>query len=232
MQTRKNLTSKNIAIIRLLIIALVTVALFNIPYGYYINYPFRILGTWFHEMGHGLMAILWGGDFYRLEMFANGSGVAYTSSSGTINQAFVSAGGLMSPPIVGAMLILSGRTQKGATIAMNILTFALIISVLIWVSSLFGFFTVGLWGVLIIACAVKLPNNYKPFVIQLLGIQAWASTFLSFDYMFSDNAGSLGTSDTQNIANLLILPYWFWGGLIAIFAIAVLALSLRVTFRR
>ncbi len=227
----KQLTTKDIAIIRLIIIAIATVVLFNIPYGYYINYPFRILGTWFHEMGHGLMALLWGGDFYSLEIFTSG-GVAHISHSGIISGAFVSGAGLMTPPIMGALLIGSGRTEKGATTAMNILAFALILSVVIWVRNLFGFFAISLWAVVIITCAMKLPNKYKPFAIQFLGIQAWAKSLSSVDYMFSDNAGSLGVSDTQAIANALILPYWFWGGLIALFAIFMFIVSLKIAFKR
>jgi hypothetical protein len=165
-------------------------------------------------------------------MFTNGSGVATTSSSNMIAQAWVAAAGLMSPPIIGAALIVAGRTQKGAKIAMAVLGAALLLSVIIFVRSMFGVVAVSLWGVVIMVCAFKLPHSYKPFVVQFLGIQAWASAFVSLDYMFSDNAGSLGVSDTQAIANLLILPYWFWGGLIAAFAVAMLLVSLKVAFKK
>jgi hypothetical protein len=224
--------SQHSSLIGLLIAAVITVVLFNVPYGHYISYPFLILGTWFHEMGHGLMGLIWGGHFSHLDMFPNGSGVAYTATSGTLSRAWVAAAGLMSPPIVGAALIMAGRTQKGAKIAMGILGTVLLLSVVIWVRSIFGVVAVGLWGAIIMACAFKLPHSYKPFVVQFLGIQAWASAFVSLDYMFSDNAGSLGVSDTQAIANLLILPYWFWGGLIAAFAIVMLLVSLKFAFKK
>ncbi|AFM03636.1 hypothetical protein Fleli_1199 [Bernardetia litoralis DSM 6794] len=220
------------SLIGLLIAAVITVVLFNVPYGNYISYPFLILGTWFHEMGHGLMGLLWGGRFSHLDMFSNGSGVAYTATSGIISRAWVAAAGLMSPPIVGAILIIAGRSQKTAKIAMTVLGAALLLSVIIWVRSIFGVVAVGLWGAVIMACAFKLPHSYKPFVVQFLGIQAWASAFVSLDYMFSDNAGSLGVSDTQAIANLLILPYWFWGGAIALFAVFMLLVSLKVAFKK
>lgn len=239
MKNSTSLTSQNSqavqhsSLIGLLIAAVITVVLFNVPYGNYVSYPFLILGTWFHEMGHGLMALLWGGSFFKLEMFTNGSGVATTSSSNMIAQAWVSAAGLMSPPIVGAVLIMAGRTQKGAKIAMGVLGAALLLSVVIFVRSIFGVVAVGLWGAVIMACAFKLPHSYKPFVVQFLGIQAWASAFVSLDYMFSDNAGSLNMpSDTQAIANLLILPYWFWGGAIALFAVFMLLVSLKVAFKK
>ena len=237
-QNYNSLSSKNSqavkhsSLVGLLIAAIVTVVLFNIPYGNYISYPFLILGTWFHEMGHGLMGLLWGGRFSHLDMFPNGSGVAYTATSGVMARAWVAAAGLMSPPIVGAALIIAGRTQRGAKIAMSILGAALLLSVVIWVRSIFGVVAVGLWGATVMACAFKLPHSYKPFVVQFLGVQAWASAFVSLDYMFSDNAGSLGVSDTQAIANLLILPYWFWGGLIAAFAVVMLLVSLKVAFKR
>ncbi|WP_291726545.1 M50 family metallopeptidase [Bernardetia sp.] len=224
---------QNSSLTGLLIAAVITVVLFNVPYGYYISYPFSILGTWFHEMGHGIMALLWGGDFIKLVMYSNGSGVATTTSYNAIAQAFVSAAGLMTPPIIGAALILAGRTQRGSKIAMSILGAALIISVVFLVRSWFGVLAVSLWGALIITFAFKLPVSYKPFVVQFLGVQAWASTFRSLDYMFSDYAGSLGMqSDTQSIANILILPYWFWGGVIAAFAIVMLLVSLKIAFKK
>ncbi len=230
--SKNSQATQHSSLIGLLIAAVITVVLFNVPYGNYVSYPFLILGTWFHEMGHGLMGIIWGGSFSHLDMFPNGSGVAYTSTSGIISRAWVAAAGLMSPPIVGAALIVAGRTQKGAKIAMSVLGAVLLLSVIIWVRSIFGVVAVGLWGTVIMACAFKLPHSYKPFVVQFLGIQAWASAFVSLDYMFSDNAGSLGVSDTQAIANLLILPYWFWGGMIAAFAVVMLLVSLKVAFKK
>lgn len=232
LSSKNSQAAQHSSLIGLLIAAVITVVLFNVPYGQYISYPFLILGTWFHEMGHGLMGLIWGGKFSHLDMFPNGSGVAYTATSGIMSRAWVAAAGLMSPPIVGAILIMAGRTQKGAKIAMSILGAALLLSVVIWVRSIFGVVAVGLWGAVIMTCAFKLPHSYKPFVVQFLGVQAWASAFVSLDYMFSDNAGSLGVSDTQAIANLLLLPYWFWGGAIAAFAIVMLLVSLKVAFKK
>jgi hypothetical protein len=59
--------------------AIATIALWQVPGGNYILYPFTILATWFHEMAHGLMAFLLGGKFDRLIIFPNGSGIAYYS---------------------------------------------------------------------------------------------------------------------------------------------------------
>ena len=34
-----------------------------LPFGNYLIYPFMILATWFHEMGHGLTALAFGYEF-------------------------------------------------------------------------------------------------------------------------------------------------------------------------
>ena len=61
---------------RLILAGFIVIALPSLPFGNYLVYPFTILTTWFHEMGHGLTALVMGQDFVRLQIFANGSGLA------------------------------------------------------------------------------------------------------------------------------------------------------------
>ena len=58
----------------------VTLLLYVIPYGHVIGRPLLYLSTLVHELGHGMTAILVGGDFHRLEMWSDGSGVAWNSA--------------------------------------------------------------------------------------------------------------------------------------------------------
>ncbi len=221
------------SLLGLLLAAVITIVLSNTYYGWYIGYPFAILGTWFHEMGHGMMSLALGGTLSHLELFTNGSGLAHIGSLSPLSYSLSAAAGLMSPPLVGAIFILTGRSQKASKVMMFVFGSVLLLSVVIWVRTTFGVVVIGLWGATIIALAVQLPNSYKPFIIQFLGIQAWASAFGDIDYMFSDNAGALGASDTQLIAETMgYMPYWFWGGMIAIYATLLLGVSLYVAFRK
>src|ERR1700690_2678235 len=72
-----------------------------IPFGGVLLYPLTLLSTWVHEMGHGMTALLCGGRFASLDVFANGSGLAYTATSRPWQAGLVAAGGLVAPPIVG-----------------------------------------------------------------------------------------------------------------------------------
>lgn len=214
--------------------AIATAILWQFPIGNYILYPFTILATWFHEMGHGLMAILLGGKFYKLQIFSNGSGVAtyaVSSSLGAIAPFLVAAAGPMGPPLAGAALILASRSFKAASLSLKILGGFLLLSTLIWVRSWFGFIAIPLLGLLILGIGVKAPQWMQGFAMQFLGVQACVSTYHQLDYLFSQTAGPLGLSDTAQMERYLLLPYWFWGGLMAIASVIILVQSLRIAYR-
>ena len=56
---------------RLILAGFIVLALPALPFGNYLVYPFTILTTWFHEMGHGLTALCRkSGGHRRLAIFA------------------------------------------------------------------------------------------------------------------------------------------------------------------
>jgi Peptidase M50B-like len=214
--------------------AIATIVLWQLPIGNYILYPFTILATWFHEMGHGLMALLLGGQFRKLEIFGNGSGVATYAMSlslGPVGPAMVAAAGPMGPPIAGAGLILASRSLKAASLSLKLLGGFLLVSTLIWVRSLFGFVAIPVLGLIILGIGLKAPRWMQGFAVQFLGVQACVSTYHQLDYLFSYSAGPLGVSDTAQIQQRLFLPYWFWGALMAIASLVILVQSLRIAYR-
>ncbi|MGB3756681.1 MAG: M50 family metallopeptidase [Rivularia sp. (in: cyanobacteria)] len=235
LETKLNSQVDRIGIWWLIGAAVATVVLWQIPYGDYILYPFSILATWFHEMGHGLAAIFLGGNFRQLEIFADGSGVATHGGRlflGPIGRAFVAAAGLLGPPIAGAILILASRSFKTASISLKILGGFLLFSVLIWVRSLFGIVAILLLGLIILGIGIKGNRWFQGFSIQFLGVQACISTYHQLDYLFTPTAGPLGVSDTGQIQRQLLLPYWFWGGLIAVASLVILVQSLRIAYKQ
>lgn len=218
----------------LIVSALITVMLWQMPFGGLMLYPFTILATWFHEMGHGLTAILLGGKFHHLEIFANGSGLAYHSGGNRLTSALVAAGGLLGPPIAGSLFILSGRSAGLSRKVMGLLAILLIASTVIWVRSGFGWLMLPMVAVSVGAIAWKGPDWLQPLVIQFLGVQACISTYHQLDYLFMNNAtidGQVMASDTGQMAEALLLPYWVWGSLIAGFSFVLLVISLWIASR-
>lgn len=218
--------------------AIATVVLWQFPLGDYILYPFSILATWFHEMGHGLTAIALGGHFDRLLIFSNGSGLAFNRGPlflGNLGRALVAGGGPMGPAFAGAGLILASRRFTTARYGLMALGGSLLLSALIWVRSPFGLVAIPLLGIAILTIGLKAPRWFQGFAIQFLGVQACISTFHQLDYLFTYSAfvgGQQSLSDSAQIARNLLLPYWFWGGLMAIASLMLLVQSLRIAYRR
>ncbi len=76
---------------------------------------------------------------------------------------------------------------------------------------------------------------HKRFAIQFLGVQACISVWQQFGYLFTPGGrieGQLQRSDTGAIADVLLLPYWFWGSVISIAICALMWWSFRIAFRR
>lgn len=200
----------------------------HLPLGNYLIYPFMILGTWFHEMGHGLMALALGYDFDRLLIFANGSGLAESRIPADISplaRAAIAAGGPLGPSVIGSALILASARRKWWRAALVGLAAIIALSVLIWVRTLTGWIVLPLIAAGLVLIAGRSGEGMVRFALQFLGMLAGLSMFLSWDYLFMENAvigGQLMLSDTGAIAANLLLPHWVWAmGLVAIAALMI-----------
>lgn len=234
---RMNRKSARQEITALVVIAVVTIVLWHSPYGGYLLYPFTILSTWFHEMGHGLAAMLFGHRFERLVIFANGSGYAMHLSQEPLSRisiAAISAAGLLGPTVAGCLLILSSRTARNTKTALTVLGGALLLSTLIWVRSAVGWMILPLVGAACLLLAFRGRTETRRFAVQFLGVQGCISIYRDFGYLFSQG-GVLGgvpqLSDTAQIEQALLLPYWFWGGVITAIIIAMVWWSLKRAHR-
>ena len=218
--------------------ALLTILLLYVPFGRYILYPFVILGTWFHEISHGMMAMFLGGDFIRLEIYGNGSGLAVHTTGlflGPIGSALVAAAGPMGPTIAGSILLMSSKSEKASGAMLFILGLFLLLSVVLWVRSLFGIIFISMFGIISIYAALRLRDKQRQFVIQFLAVQAFTSLYLSIGYLYSSGAnigGSSFFSDTQVIAQNLLLPNWFWASLILLVSIIIIIFSVIYIFKK
>ncbi|MBS3929342.1 MAG: M50 family metallopeptidase [Sphingomonadales bacterium] len=218
-------------------IALASVLAWQTALGSLVLYPFTILATWFHEMGHGIGAMLTGNQFERLVIYADGSGVAQSLrpvDGLALTDAVIAAAGPLGPAAAGALLIVASRSPKTTRIALAVLGAALVLSTAIWVRSLVGWLVLPALGLAILLIALRLSPQVQQFAIQLLGVQACISVWKQFDYLFSPGGivgGQMQRSDTGAIADALFLPYWFWGAGISAAILALLWGSFRTAFR-
>jgi hypothetical protein len=230
----KSDTSQAHARIALIVGALLIVALQRwVPMGRLLLYPFTLLSTWVHEMGHGLTALVVGGQFIKLDIFADASGMAHLTVPRGLGSALSSAGGLLGPPFFGALCLVLAR--RAARPLLLFLAAGLLLSLVLWVRTLVGLFTVGGLGIGIALLARWLPDGGRLFFAQLLGLLCVFDTLARGDYLFTEGArvgGSLHPSDVASIAKSLGGPYQLWGGLIACLSGVLIVVGLYSVFGR
>ncbi len=198
-----------------------------VPMGRLILYPFTLLSTWVHEMGHGLTAIAVGGRFLRLDIFADASGMAHLEVVRGLGSALSSAGGLLGPPLFGTVFLVVAR--RAARPLLLFLAACLLLSLLLWVRTLVGLVTVGGLGLGIALLSRWLPPAGRVFFAQLLGLLCVFDTVARGDYLFTEGArvgGALHPSDVAGIAKSLGGSYLMWGGLIACISGALILVGL------
>ncbi len=216
----------------LIVIIFITIIIWQIPFGHLMLYPFTILGTWFHEMGHGVMAMILGANFIRLELYANGSGLAVYSGDiwlGGLGKAMVAAAGPLGPTIAGAFFIIASRNSSAVRLLLYTLSLIMFLSVILYIRTWFGASFIIFFAILIFYSAMKASPKIRKIMLQFLGIQAFASLYLSMGYLFSTGGvvgGSSYMSDTGVIAEYLFLPHWFWAGAILIVSVIIMIYSI------
>jgi hypothetical protein len=218
---------------RLVLAGFVVIFLPALPFGNYLVYPFLILTTWFHEMGHGMAALGTGQEFRQLMIFPDGSGVAESAVSIDASRwvgVAIAAGGPLGPTLVGALLILASARERLWRPSLWLMATAIILSVVIYVRSPVGFIVLPLVAALLALVAWRGKPGVARFTLQFIGLLAAMSMLRDFSYLFTLEAvvgGQRILSDTGQIAALTGLPHWLWAGLILVLSAGMVGASLK-----
>lgn len=206
-----------------------------VPFGGVLLYPFTLLATWVHEMGHGLTALALGGGFDHLEIFADASGLAHTQDAGGAVDALVCLGGLVAPPIAGAVMLATARGPRRAQMLLVAFSVALLASLVIWVRSIAGFIAVPLVAAVLVLFAWWGSPRERMFLAQFIGLRLALDTMgRGMDYLFTDSAtvgGVKRASDIARVAEGFGGPRFLWSGVIASVCIGFVGIGLVAAWR-
>jgi hypothetical protein len=206
-----------------------------VPFGPTLLYPLTLFTTWVHEMGHGLSALLVGGQFLELEINANAGGFARAGAAPGWPDAIVAAGGLLAPPLLGAVILGSVHGPKRARLFLGALSIGIVVSLVLYVRSSTGIIAMaGVAAALAFATwgAFRSNPQHRVLLAQFLAVILAVDTLTRMvSYAFMDALKTGETSDVGHIAENLGGHYKLWGVVITAIAVAMLALGVWLAWR-
>src|SRR5688500_7374258 len=120
---------------------LVSLVLLQLPFGGFVLYPFKVLGTWMHEISHGVVMVLVGVGFDRMDVYMDGSGLAFAEgTAGPLGKALIAAAGYMGTPLWGVVLLWLGQKEATARRALGIVGVLLAVTAVGFIGNRFGQF--------------------------------------------------------------------------------------------
>ncbi len=191
--------------------------LLEIPF---ISIPLKWFESYFHEISHGLAAIISGGSVIQIQLFPNGAGLCTTRGGSNF---LISFFGYAGAAIWGVIIYwFAAMHQRIAQIFSAIVAILLVMTLLLWVRDLFSFvIMVVLLSVILLK--FKLQNlAYFQLFLQLIGATVLLNSLKSPWYLIDGRA--LG--DGAALAQLTGLPEIIWVCLwfvIGVFGIVTLA---------
>ncbi len=212
-----------------------TLLLFFVPFGQFLGYPLVLLSTLFHEVGHGIAAVAMGGRFERFVMFADASGMAYsTGVAPGWPQAVVAAGGLVGPAIVAAVAFVAARRVAWSrTFLVGLAAIGVLLLVTV-VRNPFGIAFVGILVTVFGGLGLRASSSTAQVGTVFMAVQLALSVFSRGDYLFVKEAqtgAGVAPSDVAHMASALGGPYWAWGLACGVFSVLVLVVGVWAFFR-
>lgn len=209
-----------------------------IPIVNWLDYPFRLLNTLVHELGHGIAALITGGDFSGFTISLDGSGRAYSSGWRLI----VAPAGYLSVAIFAAGLTMLGRSHRFSRLALAVIGSMMILLTLCYARpDAFTFralsdtiLTLGS-GLIFGAIFLKIAKDASPggiiFFLHLIAIKAGLTAFADiFTVIRISSLGASVHTDAQTMANLTGIPAIIWGILWVIISFTLIGSAIWSTW--
>lgn len=197
------------------------------PWLGWLAYPFRLFGTFTHELSHGLAAAATGGALHRFVVNPDLSGMAW--SAGGIRW-IVASSGYIGSTLFGAMLVLASRVlpARGVLVFLGV---SLLLLCVLYVRNLFGIASGIALGAVLVAAGAYFRSVWAEALLLALAVQAMLEGFGSLlDLFHLSRRGDVHT-DAHTLAQLSGLPAPVWAVFWGLACAAATVLVLRFAYR-
>jgi hypothetical protein len=210
-------------------LTLVLLVLWQIPGVGLVVYPFRLFGTFVHELSHGLAALATGGDFHRFTVSPDLSGLAWSAGGW---RWVISSAGYIGSAVFGGVLILLAARGVASRVLLMVLGVVLGALCLLFVRNLFGIATGLALAAAMFLAGYRLRPPWSDIVLLVLALQLVLDGFNSLFTLLRLSTASNVQTDALSMAQATGVPAVVWTVVWAAISLAMLFFTLRFAYRR
>ncbi|MCC7479030.1 M50 family metallopeptidase [bacterium] len=177
--------------------------LITLLWGTPVVYPLKILVVFFHELSHGLMAILTGGQIVQIQLSAFEGGLCITAGGNRF--LILSAGYVGSLLWGGVILLLAARTRWHRALTMALGWLLLVVGIA-YVRPLlsFGLAFILASGAALLYSGLRAGQEFNRYLLKLIGLTSLL--YAPLDILSDTIFGSHLPSDAQMLSQLTGIP--------------------------
>jgi len=184
-----------------------------------VSIPFNWLESYFHEISHGIAALLTGGNVLRIQLFANGAGLCTTQGGSNF---IISFAGYAGATLWGWSIYKISSSHQRIAQAFSVLIFVLLLSsIIFWGRDLLTWFILAVLA-FIFLLTIKLQKvHYLQKVMQLFGLLILLNSLSSPSYLLDGRhlGDGAALSSMTAIPEVVWVAIWFSLGLFALYSL-------------
>ncbi len=186
--------------------------------------PLKILIVFFHELSHGLAAVVTGGSIESISISPQQGGLTTTRGGWLF---LITSAGYLGSLLIGVALFLAALNTKADKLIMGALGVTMLLVAALYMRELFALgFTIAA-GAAMLASAKYLPENVNDAALRVLGLVSMG--YVPFDILSDTILRSGERSDAYALATQTGLPTVLWGGLWLVASVFIIWRALKIS---
>lgn len=166
--------------------------------------PLNWLETYFHEISHGLAAVLTGGSIVNIQLFPNGSGLCTSQGGLTFLISFM---GYAGATLWGWFIFkLANSHQRMAQIFSALMIALLIASIILWARDLLTIIILSALAILFLFTIKMTRLYYVQLTLKFFGLSILLNSLMSPTYLFDGRSKGDGAA----LSAMTMVPEFVW----------------------
>jgi hypothetical protein len=170
-----------------------------------------VINTFVHEVGHALMALLFGGSVRSISLFANTEGTAVTAHSNRLAQNLTAFAGYPFSSFCGFVMVWAIKNGYSSYLLLGWCSL-LVVAFFLWIRNLYGFFWAVSFGALTYYVMFQHVAFKEPFAYFLAAVVVVQSVISALVIFYLSITQPENSGDASHLArSTRFIPAFVWG---------------------